>query len=346
MKNSAIYYSVGALLYCPANNEKIADAIIGNRFSQPFSLALCLEDTINDRFLEDAEKKLYDSLRKIYWALSSQDFYLPKIFIRVRNPEQMKRLTLMFGSLIEIVAGFIAPKFSMENADAYIDGFMEVRHRVCASSGESGLSKGKGECVELKGNGGTAWNNLFFMPIYESSSIVDLRYRYDVLYGLKDKLDEIEPHVLNIRVGGNDLCHIFGFRRNASQSIHQIKPISQIFSDINTVYGRNYVISAPVWEYFNGEHWKEGLLNEIEGDMLCGFHGKTVIHPKQIAVVNEAYMVSEKDFKAAGDILNWEHGSNSLVSSDAEKERMNEYKTHFNWAGKIMYLAENFGVRK
>ncbi len=46
MKDSALYYSVGALLYCPANNESISDSIILNKFVKPFSLALCLEDTI------------------------------------------------------------------------------------------------------------------------------------------------------------------------------------------------------------------------------------------------------------------------------------------------------------
>ena len=61
------------------------------------------------------------------------------------------------------------------------------------------------------------------MPIYESPSIIDLRTRYDILYTLKDKISKIEDRILNIRVGGNDLCHIFGFRRRDNESIHQIK---------------------------------------------------------------------------------------------------------------------------
>ena len=58
MKNSSLYYSVGALLYCPAVNGSIADSIINERFGKNYSLALCLEDTINDSFVEKAQEIL------------------------------------------------------------------------------------------------------------------------------------------------------------------------------------------------------------------------------------------------------------------------------------------------
>ena len=40
MKNDILYYSVGALLYCPANKTDIADSIINEKFGQKFSLSL------------------------------------------------------------------------------------------------------------------------------------------------------------------------------------------------------------------------------------------------------------------------------------------------------------------
>ena len=49
MKNNLLYYSVGPLLYCPGNKATIAQSIINEKFGRQFSLALCLEDTINDR---------------------------------------------------------------------------------------------------------------------------------------------------------------------------------------------------------------------------------------------------------------------------------------------------------
>lgn len=320
MKNNYIYYSVGALLYCPANRKTIADSIINEKLGKKFSLALCLEDTINDNFVAEAEKDLINSIQTIYEALSHKTFYLPKIFIRVRNPEQILRLYSSFKECSSIITGFIIPKFSINNASDYIQNIIKVNE--------------------------ISTNKLYMMPIYENSTIVNLKTRYDLLYSLKDSLKPIEELVLNIRVGGNDLCHAFGFRRHSDESIHTIKPISNIFSDIITIYGMDYVVSAPVWEYYSGANWKEGLIQEIKEDKLCGFIGKTVIHPKQISIINEEYKVSLSDYADAKSILEWNQDSASYVSGNLVKERMNEYKTHSNWATRTLMLAEAFGVKE
>lgn len=319
MKNNIIYYSIGALLYCPANKQSIAESIVNEKFGTNFSFALCLEDTINDNFVEEAEQNLVQSIYQIYNSYQNQIFYLPKIFIRVRNPDQIVRLTKAFDKSLEIITGFIIPKFSCSNAGSYIQEI--IRANEIASK------------------------KIYMMPIYENSSMVDLQNRFEVLYKLKDMLSSVEELVLNIRVGGNDLCHLFGFRRHSDESIHRIRPISNIFSDIITVYGMDYVVSGPVWEYYSGEHWDTGLIQEIIDDKLCGFIGKTVIHPKQIPIVNKYYQVSKNDFNDAQSILNWNQNSNEYVSGNLTKERMNEYKTHVHWAQQVLYLAEAFGIK-
>lgn len=318
MKNNIIYYSVGPLMYCPANKDNIAESLISGRFGSNYSLALCLEDTINDRFVAEAENQLVKSLQEIYEADQKSKLTLPGIFIRVREYRQIEKLFSLLGAAAALVKGIIVPKFSLDNADLYIDSIVNLNSRLTSP--------------------------VYIMPIYESASIIDKRYRYNNLYQLKDKLDEAEELVLNIRVGGNDLCHLFGFRRSASESIHSIKPISDIFSDIITVYGQNYVISGPVWEYYSGEGWDTGLKAEIHEDMLCGFIGKTIIHPNQIPIVNEAYKVSRRNYEDAVKILNWDKSVSNLVSGNISGERMNEYKTHFNWAEKTKYLAEHYGI--
>ena len=58
MKNNILYYSIGALLYCPANKKSVADSVVQEKFGSKYSLALCLEDTINDRFVEEAEQEI------------------------------------------------------------------------------------------------------------------------------------------------------------------------------------------------------------------------------------------------------------------------------------------------
>ena len=116
--------------------------------------------------------------------------------------------------------------------------------------------------------------------------------------------------------------------------------IMKIMDDIRM----DYVISGPVWEYYAGDSWKEGMIQEIREDRLCGFIGKTVIHPSQIPVVNRAYQVARNDYLDARAILNWNADSASLVAGSKTRERMNEYKTHLNWAKKTVYLSEVFGI--
>ena len=59
-------YDVGALMYCPANGHKgIVDALREERFSRPFSLAFCLEDTVREDAVELAERELYQTLERI-----------------------------------------------------------------------------------------------------------------------------------------------------------------------------------------------------------------------------------------------------------------------------------------
>ncbi len=318
MKNSLIYYSVGPLLYCPANNEKIASSLINQKFGDGYSLSMCLEDTINDSCVTEAESRLVKSIQTLYEARFTAHFFMPKLFIRVRNPMQINCLIERLGNAAELVCGFIAPKFSLENADDYLDAMQHI-------------NVGRDSTI-------------YFMPILESPCIVNLSNRAEVLYSLKEKLDAAAELVLNIRVGGNDLCNIFGFRRHSDETIHKITPIANIFSDIITVFGTDYVVSGPVWEYYDGEGWESGLKNELKDDKLCGFIGKTVIHPKQIKLVNEAYKVPQKDYDDAKAILGWDDSTPALVAGSAAKERMNEYKTHYNWAEKTMMLAQAYGV--
>lgn len=318
MNNSPLYYSVGPLLYCPANNESIVNSLTNEKFGSKFSLAMCLEDTIRDDCVEDAEDKLINSLHKLQKALETRTFFMPKVFVRVRSARQMQRLINAAGSAAALISGFIAPKFSLNNADNYINAVTLLNE--------------------------TQNHLLWLMPIFEDPSLIHLQKRYDILYTLKEKLDAVSEFILNIRVGGNDLCNLFGFRRSSSESIHSIKPVANILSDIMTVYGADYVVSGPVWEYYNGKSWDTGLIHELKEDRLNGFVGKTVIHPKQISFVNQIYAVSRKDYEDARSILNWDSTSRSLVSGSTEKERMNEYKTHRKWAEKIIFLAEAYGI--
>ena len=58
------------------------------------------------------------------------------------------------------------------------------------------------------------------------------------------------------------------------------------------------------------------------------------------------YKVSLKDFNDATSILNWSSDTISMVSGNTSFERMNEYKTHYNWAKKIISLSKIYGIKE
>lgn len=321
MKKSISGYDVGALLYCPANAHlSIVESIKTEQFSMPFSLAFCLEDTIHDEAVEDAEQILFQTLKQISDAKIKNDFYIPLIFVRIRSVQQLTKLAVEYKNFSNILTGFIIPKFYIENCDEYISAIHHIKY------------------VQNL--------NYFYMPIFESANMVDLKDRHENLIAIREKLSPISNLILNIRVGGNDFSNVFGLRRNINNTIYEMKPVSELLIDIVTTFATQYVVSGPVWEYYAGDGWDTGLRNEIEIDMLSGFVGKTIIHPKQIAVVNDMLKVSKMDYKDACCILNWDENNKTLVSSNVNSHRMNEYNTHHRWAHKILRLAQIYGIKE
>ena len=295
-KNTLIDYakalSVGALLYSPALNHKIADMVIQGRLRPPYSLALCLEDTISDSLMSEAERQVAETVRRICDAAQAWQ---------------------------EILTGFVFPKYTLDNAAAYHQALLGANDR--------------------------ANHPLYMMPILESREIVDFRTRRNVLGRLKEQVDAMAELVLNVRVGGNDFSNAFAARRHYDETIYDILPIAQLLGEILTVFSLDYVVSGPVWEFFfsDNDEWKQGLRQELKLDRLNGFVGKTVIHPKQIPVVNEMLKVTRKDYEDAKTILNWDDGG-LLVGKSYGGERMNEVRTHGNWAKKTLLLSELYGI--
>ncbi len=241
------------------------------------------------------------------------------IFIRVREPQQIMRIYKMTEKYHKILTGFIFPKYTVSNADEYNNEMIKIN-----------------EISE---------NPIYMMPILESGDIVNLKTRYDILYGIKQKADQMNELVLGIRVGGNDFSNEFAVRRHCDETVYDIMPVAQLLCDILTVFVKDYVVSGPVWEFFSGnkDHWKNGLENELKLDKLNGFVGKTVIHPSQIPIVNHMLCVDRNDYEDAKKIINW--NDDIQVGKSFGGDRMNEVRTNYNWAVKTMILSEIYGVR-
>ena len=311
-------YSVGALLYSPAIQEGLAEKIAAGAYEALTSLAFCLEDSIRDDALRLAEEKLKTTLNSIKGRSIENS---PLLFVRIRTPEHLKYIHAFLKDEEEILTGYILPKFDLTNAEEY---------KTLIETINAGREK-----------------PLYFMPILESLQIADLATRRETLLKLKKILDGVERYILNVRVGGNDLCNLFGIRRSVRHTIYDIGVVRDILSDILNVFSRDYVVSGPVWEYFGKSTsgaWAIGLQAECEKDRANGFIGKTAIHPAQLPVIAHSMAVSRRDFEDAKAVLGWD--SDSLgVAKGSGGERMNEVRCHLNWAKKILILAKLYGIR-
>lgn len=320
-----LQYAVGGLLYMPANHTKIAAKIISREYSFVKSMVLDLEDSLGDDLVGYGMECIKNTLSSLADAIADNKLKyedVPLIFIRVRDFGQMSSISQQLGSLMQLVTGFNIPKFDKFNCDKYIEEFNTVR--------------------------AAASKVIYMMPIIENKSALYQQYRMDNLIYVYESLKGIAGNVLNIRVGGADFCNIIGVRRGISDTIYDIGAINSVLSDIINVFGRSYIVSGPVWEFFENKNckgdktWEIGLRNELYRDHLNGFIGKTCIHPTQLPVVQQSLIVSAKDYNDAVCILGMNQ-STSGVKSGVQGNRMNEVKTHAAWADKVIGLASIYG---
>lgn len=321
---SLLRYAVGPLLYSPAGRPDTAEILCHARYSGLQSMALCLEDAVMDGYVEEAERLLAESMREIHTRLQNQEASLsdlPLIFIRIRNPKQLRRMCGMLESSLSVAAGFILPKASPESLNQCMELLQE----------EGGFSQER---------------NLYLMPIVESGEAIRLESRARFLAELRDAASRWGERVLNIRVGGNDFCGRYGLRRRREQSIYEIGVVRDALADIINVFSLDYVVSGPVYEYYGekGGPWEKSFRREIELDRANGFVGKTVIHPSQLGPVREALTVSPQDYQDAQSILHWANQEQAVQGG--EGGRMNEVKVHKKWAERINGLAQVYGIRQ
>ena len=117
IEKNILQYMVGGLLYMPAFQKNIVDKIKLNSIKCLTSIAFCLEDSIRDEALPEAEKSLQNILHELK-DLSVKGTKLPLIFIRIRTPEHLHMIHDKLSD-IGIITGYILPKFDLLNAENY-----------------------------------------------------------------------------------------------------------------------------------------------------------------------------------------------------------------------------------
>lgn len=313
LDKEVLQYKVGGLLYMPAFQSNIVEKISQNKLPHLTSAAFCLEDSIQDDSLDAAEKSLQNILLELENLQN-----LPLIFVRIRSPRHLQMFHYKIGSKSKILTGYILPKVDMQN----IGSFIKVAKEINTD------------------------RTIFIMPTLESERVASILTRRTELLSLKQALDEIKSIVLNVRVGVNDFCNIYGLRRNIDQTIYDIGVVRDVLIDILNVFAQNYVVSGSVWNYFNGDNngaWARGLKRELELDRANGFIGKTAIHPAQLPIIFDSLKVSQTDFDDAKQLLDWKSTTHGVMKS-SDGSRMNEIKCHLNWARRIKILGDLYGV--
>lgn len=318
-------YAVGSNLYMNALMD-IYSKIKLEKIKDTCTITVCFEDSIKESDVEAGEVNVIKALERLNTDLKIGELdkeMIPMIFIRVRSVSQfIKFSSKLSKEKMELITGFIFPKFNNKNG-AYYLGYLE----------------------DIENEFG---EKIYAMPILESEEILYKESRIQEILYLKDLIDRYKDFILNIRVGGTDFSSKFGLRRSVNRSIYDIGVINDCLCDIVNVFGRDkedYIISAPVWEYFSldiNSKEVEGLIREIELDKENGFCGKTIIHPAQCIYVNSLYAVEYEDYIDAINILN----SSELggVFKGYSNNKMNEISPHYNWAKRIGNRAKAFGV--
>ena len=339
--------ALGATLYSPATRPHLADDIVKLAGRGVVSMVLCLEDSIGDEDVPAAEENLVQQFTEL---AARPDTELPLLFIRVRVPEQIPDLVRRMGPAVELLSGFVMPKFTEESGTPFLEA-------LAAAEAASG-------------------HRLFGMPVLESPELLYRESRVETLEGISRAVDKYRDRVLALRLGVTDFCSSYGLRRASDMTAYDVQIVANVIGDVVNMLGRadgtGFTVTGPVWEYFRVqermfkpqlrrspflegqaeelrealiEHAMDGLLREIALDQANGLMGKTCIHPTHVLPVHALSVVSHEEFCDAQDILRPERGGGGVLRS-AYTNKMNEVKPHRAWAERTMLRAEIFGVAR
>ncbi|MFF3306694.1 HpcH/HpaI aldolase/citrate lyase family protein [Streptomyces sp. NPDC002952] len=336
--------ALGATLYSPATRPRLADDIVKQSGRGVVSMVLCLEDSIDDAEVADAEENLVGQFTDL---AARPGVELPLLFVRVRAPEQIPDLVRRLGPTAHLLSGFVLPKFTEERGTPFLEA-------LTAAETASG-------------------RRLFAMPVLESPGLLHLESRRETLEGIYRTVDKYRDRVLALRLGVTDFCSAYGLRRAPDMTAYDVQIVASVIADVVNVLGRadgtGFTVTGPVWEYFRLqermfkpqlrrspftgaaeelrttliEHDMDGLLREIALDRANGLLGKTCIHPSHVLPVHALSVVSHEEYTDAQDILRPDRLGGGVLRS-AYTNKMNEVKPHRAWAERTLQRAEVFGV--
>jgi citrate lyase beta subunit len=168
---------------------------------------------------------------------------------------------------IQKIDGFVLPKITCQNLDAYLTQLRRDDHFEVMVTLETPEAFDHGEMIALR--------SMLMIPWHHR-------------------------RILSIRIGGNDLLNHLGMRRSREHTLYDT-PLSHTICMLVTIfrpYGFN--LTAPVCDYMDADAL---LRRECLLDLAHGLFGKTAIHPEQISIIEETFRPSIQDVEMAEAIL-------------------------------------------
>lgn len=222
------------------------------------------------------------------------------VFVRPKNVEVLKEF-LTYEN-IDKIDGFILPKFSLDNARQYLSILHDAKH--------------------------------YIMPSIEGRELFDAKG----LVELKEILEPFRDKIILVRFGLEDMLRQLSMKRVCKDSIFDFAVTSSVLGNFIAVFkSAGYGVSGGVYPCFNDA---KGFIKDVKRDLKEGLFSKTIIHPSQINLLHDVYMVDKKEYNDAKKILD---SSTSIINLN---ETMGEIKSMSPYYKLILLRAKIYGVRK
>ena len=307
-------YQLGASLYMPATRQDIWQVIKREKLATINSIIICLEDAVSHSDVELALETLQTLLHT--WATHVDSIHNPTrpsetqpqqqptrplVFVRPRNPMMLQQLADY--KHIDLIDGFVLPKVDM-----------------CS------LSNWRLGCQNLS-------PEHLLMPTLETAAFFNPHHNQELAIAFKEAFSQ---PIFALRIGGNDLFAALRLRRPKNTMVYDTPIGTLAYQLLGCFVPHGFYLTAPVFEYLDQPTL---FMQELTRDVSLGLVGKTVIHPSQIALVQQAYCVPLSILDEAQAILHCEAKAVFKYNNT-----MLEPATHRAWATEIINRAEVFGT--
>lgn len=306
-------YQLGATLYMPSTRQDIWQVITRQKLSTINSIIICLEDSVSHSDVELALTSLQVLLTN--WAahistinepstdaeIHTQQPTRPLVFVRPRHALMLQKLANF--QHIDLLDGFVLPKVDMYS-----------------------LSSWRMACQNFSGDH-------LLMPTLETAALFNPHHNQEIAIAFKEAFSQ---PIFALRIGGNDLFATLRLRRPKDSIIYDTPIGTLIYQLLGCFIPHGFYLSAPVFEYLDQPTL---FMQELNRDINLGLVGKTVIHPSQIALVQQAYCVPLSILDEAQAIL---HSEAKAVFK--YNNTMLEPATHRSWAHEVVNRADVFGT--